>query len=96
MTTTAVATHTATDLEWKLLAAVREFVSYSMCRQANTAERKMLAEQFALLGEKYGPILEHLGLSPSQVSQVKFEAIANVAAANAVASHAYTYGDLDR
>ena len=57
----------------ELLAALREFVTYGMCRQANTAERKMLAEHYARLADKHNPLLERLGVSPCQISQVEFD-----------------------
>lgn len=61
------------DINTELLIAVREFVSYGQCRQANAAERKMLAERFAELASKYEPLLARLGASPREISQVDFE-----------------------
>jgi hypothetical protein len=70
----------------ELLAAVREFVSYGRCRQANTAERKMLAEHFAQLAKQYSPLLERFGVAPHQISQVDFDELnGRVAIAKATA-----------
>lgn len=35
-----------------LIETVRDFTQYGLCRQANTAERKMLAEHYASLAHK--------------------------------------------
>ena len=48
----------------ELLEALKEMVDYSQSRQANTSERKMLAEIMARLGEKHRPLLARLGASP--------------------------------
>lgn len=48
----------------EVVAALREFVDFAGCRQSNAAERKMLAEKFAQLGEKHRPLLARLGASP--------------------------------
>lgn len=61
------------DINTELLVAVREFVSYGMCRQANADERKMLAGRFAELSKKYEPLLARLGVSPREMAQVEFD-----------------------
>lgn len=61
------------NINTELLVAVREFVDYGMCRQANASERKMLAERFAELAAKYEPLLARLGVSPREMAQVDFD-----------------------
>lgn len=61
------------DITASLIHALRDFVSYGQCRQKNQSERNMLADQFAALAERYKPLLERLGVAPSQMSQVDFE-----------------------
>ena len=56
-----------------LLQALRDFVSFGQCRQGNQSERNMAAGQFAALAEQYKPLLERLGVAPSQMSEVDFE-----------------------
>lgn len=61
------------NINTELLVALREFVSYGMCRQANAAERKMLSERFAELAKKHDPLLARLGVSPREMAQVDFD-----------------------
>lgn len=61
------------DIDREFLVAVREFVSYGICRQGNQKERDMLARRFAELAEKYEPLLSSRGMAPSQMSQVEFD-----------------------
>lgn len=56
-----------------LIHAVRDFVSFGRCRQKNQSERNMAADKFAALAEQYEPLLERLGVAPSQMSEVDFE-----------------------
>lgn len=61
-----------------LLKALREFVSYGMCRQANQRERDMLAKRFAQLAEQHKPLLTSRGIDPSQMSDVEFDELSQV------------------
>ncbi len=67
----------------ELLAALRDFVSYGQCRIANQAERDMSAREFAALASAHEGLLERLGVSPSQMSQVEFDAVNGDAIAKA-------------
>ena len=46
-----------------LVTCLREFVSYGTCRQANTAERKALAEKFRQLSYEAERQFPHLKLN---------------------------------
>jgi len=59
----------------ELLSALRDFVSYGSCRMANQSERNMAADKFKELAIKYNPILDSLGVSPFQMSQVDFDTL---------------------